>query len=45
MLLYIWAKEGVAPVCKYEDDLKVFHFSIDNASFCDGDYSYLDECI
>ena len=44
----IWAKEGVAPVCKYEDDLKVFCFPIDNAPFCDGDYSYLydrDECI
>ena len=44
----IWAKEGVAPVCKYEDDLKVFRFPIDNAPFCDGDYSYFydhDECI
>ena len=44
----IWAKEGVAPVCKYEDDLKIFHFPIDNAPFHNGDYSYLydrNECI
>jgi len=44
----IWAKEGVAPVCKYEDDLKVFRFPVDGAQFQEGDYSYSydrDECV
>jgi len=44
----IWAKEGVTPVCKYEDDLKVFRIPVHDAPFRDGDYSYLydrDECI
>jgi len=37
----IWAKEAIAPVCKYEDDLKVFRFPVDDGHFCDGNYSYL----
>ena len=44
----IWAKEAIAPVCKYEDDLKVFRFPVDDGHFCDGNYSYLydrNECM
>jgi hypothetical protein len=44
----IWAKEGVAPVCKYEDDLKVFRFPVENAPFQEGVYSYSydrDDCV
>jgi hypothetical protein len=44
----IWAKEAVTPVCKYEDDLKVFRFPVENGPFHENNYSYLydrDECI
>lgn len=44
----IWTREGITPVCKYEDDLKAFCFPVDDGPFHDGSYSYLydrDECI
>ena len=44
----IWAMEGVGPVCKYEDDLKVFRVPAHGAPFHEGVYSYSydrDECI
>jgi hypothetical protein len=44
----IWTMEGVGPVCKYEDDLKVFRVPAHGAQFHEGIYSYpydRDECI
>ena len=44
----IWAKEVVMPICKYKDDLKVFHFPVENRPFYENNYSYLydhNECI
>jgi hypothetical protein len=36
----IWHAEGVFPVPKYEDDLKVFHIPSPMGSFRDGDFCY-----
>jgi len=36
----IWAAEGVFPVPKYEDDLKVFRSPTPNGPFIDGEYCY-----
>jgi hypothetical protein len=36
----IWAMEGIGPVCKYEDDLKVFRVPVCGAHFHEGIYSY-----
>jgi hypothetical protein len=36
----IWRAEGVFPVPKYEDDLKVFHFPSQTGTFRDGDFLY-----
>ena len=36
----IWQAEGVFPVPKYEDDLKVFRIPSQTGPFCDGDFSY-----
>lgn len=44
----IWTMEGVGPVCKYEDDLKVFRVPAHGAPFHEGVYSYSydrDECV
>ena len=44
----IWTREGITPVCKYEDNLKAFRFPVNDGPFHDGSYSYLydrDECI
>ena len=36
----IWQAEGVFPVPKYEDDLKVFRIPSQTGPFRDGDFSY-----
>lgn len=36
----IWECEGVFPVPKYEDDLKVFRYPTPNGPFVDGDFTY-----
>jgi len=36
----IWHVEGVSPVPKYEDDLKVFHIPSPTGTFRDGDFFY-----
>ena len=36
----IWDAEGVSPVSKYEDDLKVFRIPSQTGTFCDGEFFY-----
>jgi hypothetical protein len=40
----IWDAEGVHPVAKYEDDLKVFRFPMPDGPFEDGGYRYNYDC-
>jgi len=36
----IWEREGVAPVLKYEDDLKIFRIPSSAGTFVEGDFRY-----
>jgi len=40
----IWKAEGVFPVPKYEDDLKVFRTPLPTGTFHEGDFSYDYDC-
>jgi len=40
----IWRAEGVFPVPKYEDDLKIFRIPSSMGIFHDGDFSYDYDC-
>jgi len=40
----IWKAEGIFPVPKYEDDLKVFHVPSPTGPFHDSDFSYNYDC-
>jgi hypothetical protein len=37
----IWIKEGIAPICKYEDDLEVFRFPVKNGPYKDGNFEFM----
>lgn len=36
----IWEAEGIHPISKYEDDLKIFRFPSPSGPFSDGDFHY-----
>lgn len=36
----IWQAEGVKPILKYEDDLKIFRYPVDTGLFRQGDFNY-----
>src|SRR6266700_2068697 len=36
----IWEKEGIRPILKYKDDLKIFRIPSAAGSFIDGDFCY-----
>lgn len=44
----IWVKEDAAPICKYEDDLDIFRFPVEDGPFESNGYHYMydrDECL
>lgn len=44
----IWVKEDVAPICKYEDDLDIFRFPVEDGPFEENGFHYMydrDECL
>jgi len=36
----IWMAEGIKPILKYEDDINVFRYPVENGPFKDGTFTY-----
>ena len=37
-IVNIWQAEGIAPILKYEDDLKIFQYPVDEGIFIQGKF-------